>query len=239
MKHILQTLALCSLAVALLSACNSEPRGSTDLSSQADSVSYSIGYLQGMGLAQEGIDDLSMNNYLAGLQKALDQEEAEIDQMAMQMVIQQYLSDKQVQQAVQQAEEAERNRAEGEEFLAENAQRDDVETTDSGLQYRVIEEGDGERPAADDVVEVHYTGTLLNGDEFDSSHSRGEPASFPLNGVISGWTEGVQLMSVGSTYEFFIPADLAYGDNPNPQSPIPPGATLIFEIELLDILDQE
>lgn len=239
MKHILQTLALCSLAVAPLSACNSEPRGSTDLSSQADSVSYSIGYLQGMGLAQEGIDDLSMNNYLAGLQKALDQEEAEIDQMAMQMVIQQYLSDKQAQQAVQQAEEAERNRAEGEEFLAENAQRDDVETTDSGLQYRVIEEGDGERPAADDVVEVHYTGTLLNGDEFDSSHSRGEPASFPLNGVISGWTEGVQLMSVGSTYEFFIPADLAYGDNPNPQSPIPPGATLIFEIELLDILDQE
>jgi FKBP-type peptidyl-prolyl cis-trans isomerase len=239
MKHFLQTMVLFFIAIALLSACNSEPRGSADLSSQADSVSYSIGYLQGMGLAQEGIDDLSMNNYLAGLQKALDQEEAEIDQMAMQMVIQQYLSDKQAQQAVRQAEDAERNRAEGEEFLAENAQRDDVETTDSGLQYRVIEEGDGERPTADDVVEVHYTGTLLNGDEFDSSHDRGEPASFPLNGVISGWTEGVQLMSVGSTYEFFIPADLAYGDNPNPQSPIPPGATLIFEIELLDILDQE
>lgn len=225
-----------SALFAAVTACDApQQRSSASLDSQIDSVSYSIGYLQGSGMAQEGLTDIDINNYLAGMQTALDEGDPVMEQMDMQMLIQQYLSDLQVQQSVRAAEEAERNKAEGEEFLAENAERDDVTVTDSGLQYRVIEEGDGNRPTAEDEVEVHYTGTLIDGTVFDSSHDRGEPARFPLGNVIEGWTEGVQLMSVGSTYEFFIPSNLGYGDTPRPGSPIPPGSVLIFEVELLNI----
>jgi len=134
-----------------------------------------------------------------------------------------------------QQEAASDNIEEGREFLEENAQKDDVMVTESGLQYRVIEEGSGVSPTAEDEVEVHYRGTLLSGEEFDSSYSRDETATFPLNRVIPGWTEGLQLMSEGATYEFFIPADLAYGNNPPPGSIIEPGSVLIFEVELIDV----
>ncbi|MEX0894265.1 MAG: FKBP-type peptidyl-prolyl cis-trans isomerase [Balneolaceae bacterium] len=122
-------------------------------------------------------------------------------------------------------------------FLEENKLRDDVSKTPSGLQYRVIREGEGQRPKPESTVRVHYTGTLIDGTVFDSSHNRGEPADFKVNRVIPGWTEGLQLMKEGSVYEFFIPAGLAYGNNPPTGSPIQPGMTLIFEVELLNILD--
>lgn len=118
--------------------------------------------------------------------------------------------------------------------LESNSGREGVTTTASGLQYEVITQGDGPRPAATDTVTVHYVGTLLDGTQFDSSYDRGEPASFPLNGVISGWTEGVQLMPVGSTYRFWIPPNLAYGANGRPPV-IPPNSTLIFDITLVSI----
>ena len=128
------------------------------------------------------------------------------------------------------------NQAEGEKFLAENAQRAGVQVTESGLQYEIVEEGDGPKPAATDKVKVHYAGTLINGTEFDSSYSRGEPIEFPLNRVIAGWTEGVQLMPVGSKFKFFIPGELAYG--PRGAGPdIGPNATLIFDVELLEIVE--
>lgn len=142
----------------------------------------------------------------------------------------------QQRQAVAQAEQqalAEKNRAEGEAFLAENAMTDGVFTTASGLQYKVLTQGDGPMPAATDRVSVHYRGTLLDGTEFDSSYARGEPAAFELNRVIPGWTEGVQLMPVGSKYEFYIKPELAYG--PAGGGSIPPNSTLIFEVELLGI----
>ena len=125
-------------------------------------------------------------------------------------------------------------KAEGEQFLAENAKREGVKTTESGLQYEVIEATLGQKPKATDKVKVHYEGTLIDGTVFDSSYKRGEAISFPLNGVIKGWTEGLQLMSVGSKYKFFIPYHLAYGERGAGAS-IPPYAALIFTVELLGI----
>jgi len=130
--------------------------------------------------------------------------------------------------------DGEKNREEGEDYLAANRLKSNVHTTPSGLQYEVLVEGSGEKPGPSDTVSVHYKGTLINGTEFDSSYSRGTPTEFPLYAVIPGWTEGLQLMSEGSTYRFVIPSDLAYG--PNGAGSIPPNSTLIFEVELLSII---
>jgi FKBP-type peptidyl-prolyl cis-trans isomerase FkpA len=148
-------------------------------------------------------------------------------------VRQTYVTKKQAEQ--QQATEVagESNLAEGQKFLAENKVKEGVQTTASGLQYKVITVGDGAKPVATDTVKVHYRGTLLDGTEFDSSYARNEPISFGLNRVIAGWTEGVALMPIGSKFMFFIPPELAYGAGGG--GPIPPNSTLIFEVELLDI----
>jgi FKBP-type peptidyl-prolyl cis-trans isomerase len=123
----------------------------------------------------------------------------------------------------------------GAEFLADNASKEGVKTTPSGLQYKVVTEGTGKSPAATDLVKVHYRGTLLDGTEFDSSYKRNSPAEFPLNRVIPGWTEGVQLMKEGGKSIFYIPSNLAYGERGTPGGPIGPNQTLIFEIELLEV----
>ncbi len=128
----------------------------------------------------------------------------------------------------------EKNQAAGETYLAENKKKEGVVTTASGLQYKVLKEGTGDQPKATDSVKVHYKGTSIDGKEFDSSYARGEPISFPLNGVIKGWTEGVQLMKVGSKFQFVIPSELAYGKRGAPPV-IGPSETLIFEVELLGI----
>jgi FKBP-type peptidyl-prolyl cis-trans isomerase FkpA len=130
---------------------------------------------------------------------------------------------------------ADPNSEKGEAFLKENSTKEGVKTTASGLQYKVLKEGTGKSPKATDTVEVHYKGTLLDGTEFDSSIKRGQPATFPLNRVIPGWTEGVQLMKEGAKYQFTIPSKLAYGERGTPGGPIPPNSTLIFEVELLSI----
>lgn len=206
-----------------------------NLESQIDSVSYSLGFFYGQSLAAEGIEDLNNDTFITGLNNALDQEESQIDQVAMQTLMQNYQQEIAANRQARQEEEAAGNIEEGNEFLEENAQKEDVHVTESGLQYRVIEEGSGEQPTAEDEVEVHYRGTLISGEEFDSSYERGDPATFPLGQVIPGWTEGVQLMREGATYEFFVPSELGYGNNPPPGSPIEPGSVLIFEVELLDI----
>jgi FKBP-type peptidyl-prolyl cis-trans isomerase len=130
---------------------------------------------------------------------------------------------------------ADPNLEKGEAFLKDNAKKEGVKTTASGLQYKVLKEGTGKAPKATDNVKVHYKGTLLDGTEFDSSYKRGEPATFPLNRVIPGWTEGVQLMKEGAKYQFTIPSKLAYGERGTPGGPIPPNATLIFEVELIAV----
>ena len=126
------------------------------------------------------------------------------------------------------------HKEDGEKFLAENAKHDDIHVTASGLQYKIVKQSDGPKPTANDTVEVHYHGTFIDNKAFDSSYSRGIPISFPLDGVIKGWTEGLQLMSVGSIYKFYIPYQLAYGEKGYPGA-IPGYATLIFEVELLGI----
>ncbi|XWX04107.1 FKBP-type peptidyl-prolyl cis-trans isomerase [Aggregatilineales bacterium SYSU G02658] len=127
------------------------------------------------------------------------------------------------------------HKEDGEKFLADNAKRPDVQTTASGLQYRVITQGNGPKPGPRSTVEVHYRGTFIDGREFDSSYRRNETISFPLNGVIAGWTEGLQLMPVGSKYELFIPYRLGYGERGTPGGPIPGYAALIFEVELIAV----
>lgn len=216
---------------------------SPDFYDNLDSVSYSLGYFYGSQMANEGIDDFNYRNFAAGLRQGIEEIEPELDDMEMNMALQTFQMSLQERLTAEREGAATANIEEGERFLAENAERDDVMVTESGLQYRVIEEGDGESPDAQSTVRVHYTGTLISGEEFDSSRQRGEPIEFPLQGVIAGWTEGVQLMNEGATYEFFIPAfgtdgqQLGYGNNPPQGSPIPPGAVLIFEVELIEIVD--
>jgi len=236
MKKLFLPLIISIGLIGLLVSCDSSLESSdANLNNQLDSLSYSFGYLQGGSLFNEGIEEVDVKNYLAGLNAAFKDEESAIDEGAMQMLIQNFFGELQNRQMERQAAEADINIAQGKAFLEENLMNSDVFETDSGLQYRVLEEGTGARPSATDEVEVHYEGSLLSDEVFDSSYERGDPIVFPLNRVIPGWTEGLQLMTVGSKYQFFIPAELAYGNNPPPGSIIPPGAVLIFEVELLDI----
>ena len=229
--------------LALFTGCNSDSgsgfsSGATaDLGTSIDSVSYSVGYQIGSGMQQQGMDDVDFNNLLAGLQDALGEEsgEPQISQQQMRSILQNYQMQKQQQAMQRQQEEAKQNIQKGQEFLAENAKEEGVRETQSGLQYKVLEEGSGASPEASDSVVVHYRGTLLDGTQFDSSYERDEPASFQLNQVIEGWTEGLQLMQEGATYKFWIPSDLAYGNRPRPGGPIKPGQTLVFEVELLEV----
>ncbi len=237
MKYQLFAATATFFFIVMLSGCSSyDQEASANLSSKMDSLSYSFGYLQGSSLSNEGISDINMQNYIAGLQTGLDTSRTtEIDNMAMQTLIQTYLQELEMERAEQREQEASANIERGQAFLEENLNNSDVHETESGLQYRVLEEGSGDSPSMTDTVEVHYEGRLLTDEVFDSSYERGDPVTFPLNRVIEGWTEGLQLMSEGAKYQFFIPADLAYGNDPPQGSPIPPGAVLIFEVELLEV----
>lgn len=193
-----------------------------------DSLSYALGILDGSFFKQQGLTTLNYNALLQGFKDMIEGNELKMTpQMADQTLRQklQEAAQKKIQPVID----------EGVKFLAENKKRPEVKTTASGLQYEVVTLGTGPMPADTNIVKVHYTGTLINGTKFDSSRDRGEPAKFPLNGVIAGWTEGVQLMPVGSVYKFYIPYNLAYGLQGSPPV-IPGGATLIFEIELIEIV---
>jgi FKBP-type peptidyl-prolyl cis-trans isomerase len=201
--------------------------------SQKDQIGYSLGVTIGKSMKQDGIEvnsDLflqGLNDALAGAKLRLTDKEITAAMTALQNSV----MEKQAEAAKKAAEE---NKKVGDAFLAENKTKPGVVTLPSGLQYKIIKAGTGPKPKATDKVECHYRGTLINGTEFDSSYKRGQPATFPVNGVIKGWTEALQLMPVGSKWELFIPADLAYGTRgAGPQ--IGPNTTLIFEVELLGI----
>ena len=193
-----------------------------------DKLSYAWGLAMGRQLKGMGVENLNADGFKDAVKCAFDGTEPALPVEEAQKLINDYLEDLQ-----KKAETA--ARAEGEAFLAENGKKADVKTTASGLQYIVVKEGEGAQPTAEDEVTVHYTGKLINGQVFDSSVNRGEPATFPLNRVIPGWTEGVQLMKEGAKYTFFIPSDLAYGPQGVPGA-IPPHSTLIFDVELIKVM---
>ena len=192
-----------------------------------DKLSYAWGLAMGKQLQAMGVKEINSEEFKDGVKVAFDGGEPKMPVEEAQKLINDYLQD------LEKKAEA-MAREEGEKFLAENGKKENVRSTASGLQYVVEKEGDGAQPSASDEVTVHYTGKLLNGTVFDSSVNRGEPATFPLNRVIPGWTEGVQLMKEGAKYTFFITSDLAYGAGGVPNV-IPPHSTLIFEVELIKV----
>jgi len=202
-------------------------------SSENQKLSYAIGLDVGNSLKTLG-SDIDRAAFVEAMNSQLDGKVSRLDATEAGKVKQEFFQKRAAKQAEERQAKASENKALGEKFLAENGKKEGVITTDSGLQYEVVSMGDGAKPKATDKVKVHYSGTLLDGTEFDSSYKRGQPISFPLNGVIKGWTEGVQLMPVGSKFKFFIPSDLAYGEN-GAGATIAPNSTLIFEVELLAI----
>ncbi len=223
------------IAGGMLAATVSVSAIASELESPEDRISYTIGMDIGRSLAEQDMD-LNLDLLVEALQATYRGEETLLTDEEALAERDAFMQRRQQQMESEQAEAAVRNLEEGQAFLAENRERDEVTETESGLQYRVMEEGTGRSPAETDRVTVHYRGTLIDGTEFDSSYGRGEPATFALNQVIPGWTEGVQLMQEGATYEFFIPADLAYGEQGRP-GPIGPNATLVFEVELIEVHD--
>ncbi len=225
---LFSALAIGAMAVGMAS-CESHPKAS--LKTSVDSVSYAIGLNTGIGykenLAQfPGEDKPNIDDMIAGFVAGLHGDTTMSREQAM-TVIQTYF---------QNAEKAESAKAiaEGEAFLAENKTKEGVITTESGLQYKVEKMGEGEKPTADSKVTVHYTGKLLDGTVFDSSVERGEPTTFGVGQVIKGWTEGLQLMPVGSKFTFYIPSELAYGERAAGQL-IKPNSTLVFDVELIEV----
>lgn len=193
-----------------------------------DKLSYAWGMAMGRQLQGMGLKDLNVDDFKNAVADVFEGKEPSMNPEEAQKLIQDYLNDLQSK-----AEEAAKTA--GKQFLEENKKDAKVQETPSGLQYVVEKEGTGAQPTAEDEVTVHYTGRLLDGTVFDSSVNRGEPATFPLNRVIPGWTEGVQLMKEGAKYTFFIPSDLAYGPQGIPGA-IPPHSTLIFDVELIKVV---
>lgn len=193
-----------------------------------EKVSYCFGVNIAQNMKQQGMHELEAEFLAKGLIDFLSENSLGVPAEEVQGILQDYFQKLQEKQFAKNIEE-------GKAFLAENAKREEVTVLTSGLQYEVIKEGNGDKPKATDKVTTHYHGTLINGDVFDSSVQRGEPATFPVNGVIQGWVEALQLMPVGSKWKLYIPSELAYGANPHPGGPIEPHATLIFDIELISI----
>ena len=196
------------------------------LKNERDSISFYLGQLMGSSIAQSPFTNLDLDLLMDGFKQSYTNP-ASVNMEQCNSFVQQVAERKE-------SEKYAGNKQAGADFLSNNGKKKGVVTTASGLQYEVITMGKGRQPLATDEVTVHYRGTLIDGTQFDSSYDRNEPATFPLNGVIKGWTEGVQLMPIGSTFKFYIPYDLAYGEAGAGGS-IPPYSTLIFEVELISI----
>ncbi len=240
MKQLISSIAVVALCAAFTPSDAMAQKGTTtnDLTTlsktmtKQDSNMYALGMQIGRSLQSQGLNlnvDMiadGMRGFLSGNAKLTDQQ----FQACMENLQQEAMAKMQAEQSAKGSANKER----GEKFLAENKSKDGVKTTASGLQYKVVKEGTGRKPAKENTVKVHYTGTTIDGKVFDSSVERGEPIEFPLSGVIAGWTEGVQLMPIGSKFTFYIPSNLAYGEQGAGQT-IGPNETLIFDVELLDI----
>ena len=199
-----------------------------------DKLSYALGLSIGRQLSQMVVAELNADDFAQAVKDMIDGKESQIPTNEAQQLLGEYFRQQEEKQRAEAAEKYKGAQSEGEKYLTENAKKDGVITLPSGLQYQVLQEGNGKSPKATDKVVCHYEGMLVDGTMFDSSIQRGEPATFPLNGVIAGWTEGLQLMKEGAKYRFFIPYHLGYGERGAGAS-IPPFATLIFDVELIEV----
>lgn len=200
-----------------------------------DKLSYALGMGIGTQLAQLGAKDINLNDFMAAIKDMLDGTEPRVSQQDAQKLMNDFFQKQEEREMARRREAGKSAKTAGEKYLAENAKKPNVKQTASGLQYEVLTEGTGRKPKATDTVKVHYEGFLTDGTVFDSSIQRGEPISFPLNGVIAGWTEGLQLMAEGAKYRLFIPYNLGYGEHGAGAS-IPPYSTLIFDVELIEVI---
>ncbi|MBN2399487.1 MAG: FKBP-type peptidyl-prolyl cis-trans isomerase [Candidatus Aminicenantes bacterium] len=234
--HILMFTVLLMVFGACGKAANTsadKPLKAEDLNNQKKKVSYAIGLDIGKNFKERAMD-LDMDILIQGLRHAQGGHPPLLTSEEIQKVMTQFQQDMMKAEQEKRKGQAETNKAKETTFLAENAKKPGIRVTASGLQYKVISTGTGPSPKATDTVKVHYRGTLLDGTEFDSSYKRNQPAVFPLNGVIKGWTEALQMMKVGSKWQIFLPASLAYGESGAGQV-IGPNATLIFDVELIGI----
>ncbi|WP_350562107.1 FKBP-type peptidyl-prolyl cis-trans isomerase [Psychrobacter sp. CAL346-MNA-CIBAN-0220] len=204
----------------------------TEQSLAPEKVGYSLGFMMAEG-NKEAVEDLNLDTFEQGFRDGYEGKDPALTQEQMQQVLMDYQKEQEEKFAKDMKTKAADNKTKGAAFLAANVKKEGVKATASGLQYKVLTAGTGKTPKATDVVEVNYEGKLIDGTVFDSSYERGEPIEFPLNQVIAGWTEGLQLMKEGGKYEFYIPADIAYGEAGN--SGIEPNSTLIFTVELLKV----
>ena len=219
------------LAIGIMAAsCNNGSafeKTSVSLKTKADTASFYLGYLNGDQFSKMKLTDLNIEALVAGINSAMKKVEIKTDPQMMNVFLNHYFQELSMRLAQENLEK-------GEKFLEENAKKEGVDTLSDGIQYKVITKGEGALPKETDVVRVHYKGTLIDGTEFDSSYGRGEPAEFPLNRVIPGWTKAIQAMPVGSKWIIYIPSKQAYGQRG--AGPIGPNETLVFEVELLDIV---
>ena len=199
-----------------------------------DKLSYALGIGIGSQLAGMGAKELNIDDFAQAIKDVISGSELKVDNAEAQILVQNFFQEQEAKQQAAAAEAGKAAKAAGEAFLAENGKKDGVVTLPSGLQYQVLKEGNGKKPSATDQVVCHYEGTLIDGTVFDSSYQRNQPATFGLNQVIPGWTEGVQLMQEGAKYRFFIPYKLAYGER-GAGAQIPPFAALVFDVELIEV----
>ena len=231
MNIIKNTLVI--LVTSVLFSCGNQVKEVKSLETDIDSVSYAVGLSMSSQL-KNGFEDVNKEILIQAIRNGLDSTNLLLDSKDIQKTIQTYFQKKQEENKKKELAKFEVYKKEGLAFLEANKTKEGVKTTESGLQYDVLKEGKGRKPKTTDRVKVHYHGTTVDGTVFDSSVDRGTPSEFGVTQVIKGWTEGLQLMTVGSKYKFFIPQELAYGANPRPGI-IKPYMALIFEVELLDI----
>ena len=229
----MKQLTIIVLLMAVIGCQSSTTEHPTQLVTQQEKVSYSIGCDIGESLINQELE-LDPALVAQGLKDALSKSELKLTSAEMKEIITIFNEERMRKMNPELGEQSSKNLEEGEQFLAANKQKEGVITTESGLQYKVIRKGTGKTPKLSDTVETHYRGTLINGKEFDSSYKRGETISFPVSGVIQGWTEALQLMKEGAKWQLFIPSELAYGAR-GAGGDIGPNATLIFDIELISV----
>ena len=225
----IKTLLAAALSAVALASCQTGGVGNVALKTETDSLSYAFGVFYGNVFKENNLKEVNFSAFAKGAHDGFNLDTTKFNRETAMEFINSYF----MREADRKAQE---NLEKGRKFMQENSTKEGVVVDSTGLQYKVITEGNGAKPTATDMVRVHYHGTLIDGTVFDSSIERGEPATFQLNRVIQGWTIGVQKMPVGSKYILYVPSELAYGANVRPGGPIGPNETLIFEVELLEIV---